>query len=167
MIKTFIKINKFKIKNLKKDGLKALNKGKFKASPWINNIIKRKNFNLKKIDLPVELAKIKVKHLGFKGPTKLKKIYKKAKHLGLMLVPPEIAIYTRLIFKDQKNGEWIRFATPFNSMLDSDNIPHLPKLGKGLGYYFLETYWSYPDAIFHPKNEFIFLKNENFKKNSN
>ena len=50
MIKTFIKINKFKIKNLKKDGLKALNKGKFKASPWINNIIKRKNFNLKKID---------------------------------------------------------------------------------------------------------------------
>ena len=31
MIKTLIKINKFKIKNLKKDGLKALNKGKFKA----------------------------------------------------------------------------------------------------------------------------------------
>ena len=102
MIKTLIKINKFKIKNLKKDGLKALNKGKFKTSPWINDIIKRNNFNLKRIDLPVELAKIKVKHLGFKGPTKLKKIYKKAKHLGLMLVPPEIAIYTRLIFKDQK-----------------------------------------------------------------
>ena len=40
-----------------------------------------------------------------------------------MLVPPEIAIYTGLIFKDQKKGEWIRFATPFNSMLDSDNIP--------------------------------------------
>ena len=82
--------------------------------------------------------------------------YKKAIKKGYNLVPPEIAIYSRLIYTKQKTGEWIRFATPFYSMVDSDKVPHLPKLGKALGCYFLETYWSYPKAIFHPKNQFIF-----------
>ena len=83
-------------------------------------------------------------------------IYKKAKKLGYDLVPPEIAIYTRLLYKNQKKGEWLRFATPMNSMVDVDGVPHLPKLGRALGYFFVETYWSYPKAIFHPHNEFVF-----------
>ena len=41
-------------------------------------------------------------------------------------------------------------------MIDTDNVPHLPKFGRALGFYFLETYWSYPNAIFHPKNIFFF-----------
>ena len=49
----------------------------------------------------------------------------------------------------------LRFAVPFDSMIDSDGVPHLPKFGKALERYFLETYWSYPDAIFHPHNEFV------------
>ena len=57
---------------------------------------------------------------------------------------------------DQPKGEWLRIAVPFRSMIDSDNVPHLPKLGSALGKLFIETYWSYPKAIFHPKNEFIF-----------
>ena len=73
-------------------------------------------------------------------------------------MPPEIAIYSRLIFKKQKKGEWIRFATPLRSMIDTDGVPHLPKLGKALGIFFLETYWSYPKAIFHPHNEFVVCK---------
>ena len=158
MKKTWLEIKKFKFYNLKQEGLKRLNKGKFKTSPWINNIINKNNFNLKNCKVPVKLTKIKVRKLGFKGPVKLKKIYKKAKQKGLDLVQPEIEIYSRLIYKKQKNGEWIRFATPFNSMVDIDGVPHLPKIGKALGLFFLETYWSYPDAIFHPKNEFIFVK---------
>ena len=47
-------------------------------------------------------------------------------------------------------------------MIDSDGVPHLPKLGKALGMLFLETYWSYPNAIFHTKNEFIYLKKRKF-----
>ncbi len=42
-----------------------------------------------------------------------------------------------------------------NSMIDNDGIPHLPKAGFALGKNFLETYWSYPNAIFHPHNSFI------------
>ena len=74
------------------------------------------------------------------------------------MVPPDIAIRTRLIYLEQKKGEWLRFATPFNSMIDTDNVPHLPKLGSALGKYFIETYWSYPKAIFHPHNEFVVYK---------
>ena len=44
------------------------------------------------------------------------------------------------------------------SMIDTDGIPHLPKLGCALGKYFIETYWAYPDAIFHPHNEFVVTK---------
>ena len=47
-----------------------------------------------------------------------------------------------------------------NSLVDSDNVPHLVKLGKALNSYFIETYWSYPGAIFHPHNEFVFIKND-------
>jgi len=43
-------------------------------------------------------------------------------------------------------------------MIDSDGVPHLPKLGRALGMYFLETYWSYPDAVFHTHNEFVVQK---------
>lgn len=156
MLKPFLTIKKFKFYDLKKHGLYLLNKGKFKTSPWIDDIVKSKNFNLKKFQTPIELINIKVKDLGFSKPTELRKIYKKAIERGYKLVPPEIAIYSRLIFTKQKTGEWIRFATPFYSMVDSDKVPHLPKLGKALGCYFLETYWSYPKAIFHPKNQFIF-----------
>ena len=44
------------------------------------------------------------------------------------------------------------------SMIDTDNVPHLPKLGKALNSFFLETYWAYPGAIFHPHNEFVVCK---------
>ncbi len=156
MHKTWLKINNYKFLSLKRIGLKRLNSKNFKTSPWINNIIQKYNFNLKKKELPINLIKVKVKELGFNKPTQLKKIYSKAKKKGYKLVSPEIAIYSRFVFKKQKRGEWIRFATPLKSMIDTDGVPHLPKIGKALGTFFLETYWSYPNAIFHPKNEFIF-----------
>ena len=45
-------------------------------------------------------------------------------------------------------------------MVDSDKVPHLPKLGSALGKLFIETYWSYPGAIFHPHNDFLVVKND-------
>ena len=118
----------------------------------------------KKIKLKLQKKKfiyleLKFFFLGFKKPTTLKKIYKKIREKKYLLVPPDIALRARLEYKEQKKGEWLRFATPMNSMIDTDNVPHLPKLGKALGKYFIETYWSYPKAIFHPHNEFVVMKN--------
>ena len=47
-----------------------------------------------------------------------------------------------------------------NSLIDSDGVPHLPKLGKALNSFFIETYWSYSRAIFHPHNEFVVMKHD-------
>ena len=81
--------------------------------------------------------------------------YKKIKEINYKLVPVDVALRSRLLYKNQKKGEWLRIATEMKSMVDSDGVPHLPKLGKALNKYFIETYWAYPNAIFHPHNEFI------------
>ena len=96
--------------------------------------------------------------MGIKQATTLKEIYVEFKKLGYELVEPEMALITRLNYDEQEKGEWLRFATDFNVMIDSDKVPHLPKLGRALGKYFIETYWSYPDAVFHPHNDFIVKK---------
>ena len=80
--------------------------------------------------------------------------------MKFLLVQPDVALRVRLYYKDQKKGEWLRFATPLDSMVDSDGVPHLPKLGSALNKLFIETYWSYKGAIFHPHNEFVVTKND-------
>lgn len=153
---------RYKIKNC----LKEINKGNYVASEWIIDLFKNYKTKLSKKDYPIQLCRIKVKHLKITKPTELKKIYSKINKLGYNLVSPEIALITRLIYKEQKKGEWLRFATPFKSLIDSDGVPHLPKLGKALNKFFIETYWSYPKAIFHPHNEFVVIK-KNVKKIKN
>ena len=106
----------------------------------------------------VYLFRVKVSSLGFKKPTQLKNIYQKLKQKGFKLVPPDIPFRSRLHYQEQKTGEWLRFATPMRSMIDTDGVPHLPKLGRALKSYFIETYWSYPNAVFHSHNEFIVQK---------
>ena len=133
-------------------------KNKVILSHWILDIIKNKKNKIKITNSKIELYRIKVKNLGFKKPTRLNLIYKKIKELNYKLVPVDVALRSRLLYKNQKKGEWLRIATEMKSMVDSDGVPHLPKLGKALNKYFIETYWAYPNAIFHPHNEFIVCK---------
>ena len=138
--------------------IKSLKKRKYNVNIWIENIIKNKKNKILITKKKIHLYKVKVSALGFSRPVTLDKIYKKFKKKGFQCVPPDIAIRTRFFYNEQKTGEWLRFATPMKSMIDTDNVPHLPKLGKALGKYFIETYWSYPKAIFHPHNEFVVMK---------
>ncbi len=149
-------ISDVRVKNLHKCLVKL--KKRYVVSHWVEDII-RKNRNKKyKKNRIINLYRVNVKNLGFNKPTTLKKIYHKIKSNGFSLVPMEYAIYSRFIYDEQPSGEWLRIAVPFSSMIDSDGVPHLPKLGKGLGKLFIETYWSYPDAVFHPHNDFIVKK---------
>ena len=152
-----IKVSKYKsLKHCVED----LKKKNIYVSPWIENIVNNKKNKLSITKNKVFLYRIKVKNLGFNKPTELKKIYKKIKKNNFDLVSLDVALRTRLQYKEQKRGEWLRFATPMHSLIDSDGVPHLPKLGKALGKFFIETYWSYPKAIFHPHNEFVVMKND-------
>ncbi len=144
--------------NSSKECLDMLLKKKYVISPWINNIFKGNQFKFDKINFPVSLVRYSLKELNFNNQTELLKVYEKSKDMGLELVPPQIALYARLIYDEQPKGEWLRFATPLKSMIDSDGVPHLPKFGNALGLYFIETYWAYEKAIFHPHNEFVFVK---------
>tara|TARA_Y100001970_G_C14159139_1_gene817454 strand:+ start:230 stop:706 length:477 start_codon:yes stop_codon:yes gene_type:complete len=150
----WLKIDNFKFDKCT-ECIDELKKNNFYVSPWIENIVKKYDFKFDKKKLPIILKKVKVKDLGFNGPTELEKIYKKIESSELNLVSPEVAIYSRILYLNQPTGEWLRFATPFKAMVDTDGVPHLPKLGKALGMNFIETYWSYPKAIFHPHNDFI------------
>ena len=138
--------------------LNDLKKKKIELSPWIIDIYKNKKNNIKYNNSEFYLYRIKVKDLGFKKPTQLKIIYKSLKKNEFKLVSPDVALRARFVYLNQKKGEWLRFATPLNSMIDTDGVPHLPKLGSALGKYFIETYWAYPNAIFHPHNEFVVTK---------
>ncbi|MDB9980044.1 hypothetical protein OAD70_07215 [Candidatus Pelagibacter sp.] len=142
------------------DLIHHLKKNNVNISPWIENVFKKNKNNIKITKNRVHLFRIKVKNLGFSKPTELKNIYKMIKQKGYKLVTPDLALRTRLEYKEQKTGEWLRFATSFKDLVDSDGVPHLPKLGKALGILFIETYWSYPKAIFHPHNEFVVMKND-------
>ncbi len=156
------KIEKIPFKSVK-SCLKQVKK-KSIVSPWIEDIFSNK-LNLKYEKYKnFEIHKLTLKEIGFKKATKLKNVYKKFKILKFDLVPPEISIFLRLIYLRQPRGEWLRISVPFNSMIDSDKVPHLPKLGRALGKNFLETYWSYPEAIFHPHNDFLVAKFNDRKK---
>ena len=143
--------------------LKDLVSNNFICSEWIKDIFSKNIFEYSKNNFPINLVRIKVSEFGFSRPVELREFYDKLEYKNFSLVPPEIALYSRHIYEEQPAGEWLRFATPMNSLIDSDGVPHLPKLGKALGKYFIETYWSYPKAIFHPHNEFVVIKkNESF-----
>ena len=146
-------------KNIKQC-IKELKKNKFHVSVWIEDICNNKKNKIKITQKKINLYRIKVSNLGFKKPVTLEKIYKKFHEKNFLCVPPDIALRSRFFYNEQKNGEWLRFATPMNSLIDSDGVPHLPKLGKALNTFFIETYWSYPKAIFHPHNEFIVMRND-------
>ncbi len=119
--------------------VEMLLKKNYQVSHWIRDIAKRTETDFKNIKFPVTLIRLKVSELGIKSATTLKTIYNLLENNNFKLVDPLIAINSRFYYDEQPKGEWLRFAVPFNSMIDSDGVPHLPKLGQGLGMYFLEN----------------------------
>lgn len=152
-------INNFDYNNTQKY-IEELKSKKYILSEWIIDVFKNYKSSLKKDDFPIILYRISVSDLGINAPTTLKHIYEELLKSGYELVPPELVLVARLNYSEQKTGEWLRFATPFETLIDSDGVPHLPKLGKALNKFFIETYWSYPEAIFHPHNEFVVKKSD-------
>ena len=136
--------------------LKLISK-EFKISDWIIDISLGLDSQLK---TNYSLWLVSLADLGFHGPTKIKDFYMELEKNGYTTVPPEISLILREKYTDQPKTEWLRIATPLDAMIDRDGIPHLPKLGCALGNLYIETYWAWPEAIFHPHNEFVVMKND-------
>jgi hypothetical protein len=135
--------------------VELISKG-FKLSDWIIDISLGLDSNLNK---SYDLWLVSLSDFGFDGPTKIKDFYLELEKNGYKTVPPEIALILRKNYTDQPKTEWLRIATPLDAMIDRDGVPHLPKLGCALDNHYIETYWAWPEAIFHPHNEFIVEKN--------
>ena len=121
MSKIWKKIEKIEFTNCS-EVIEELKNKDYKMSPWIEDIFKKNNNKFNSYKFPINLVRIWVKDLGFNQPVELKEIHKKIKELNYKLVPPEIALYSRILYKDQPKGEWLRFATPFDSMIDSETF---------------------------------------------
>ena len=101
MIKVWKTIKPSSRKSILKE-IKYLKKKGILLSPWIENIYLNKKNNIKLSRNSVKLYRIKVRSLGFKKATTLEKIYKKIKKKKFSLVKPDIALNTRLYYKEQK-----------------------------------------------------------------
>ena len=140
-----------------KDYLKILDEKGYRVSDWIIDIVSKLDFSSGDIQWPLPLVRVRVASLGFTSPLHLSELYQAAEKQGYEKLPIEAALSLRMHYDEQPTGEWLRMGTPMDVMIDSDGVPHLPKLGKALGKYYIETYWSYPQAVFHPHNEFVFI----------
>lgn len=130
----------------------------YKVSDWIVDIASR--LNKKSLPNDIWLYRVCLADLGLSAATTLENVYATAAKAGYGLLDPSVALYTRTLYDEQPIGEWLRIAVPLDSMIDSDGIPHLPKLGHALNSFYIETYWSWPHAIFHPTNEFVFQRDQ-------
>jgi len=139
------------------DYLDALSREGFRVSDWIDDVVRKPGFRVNDVTWPLPLVRVRLDQLGFSAPTTLEEVYRVMIGRGYENPPPEAALALRFVYPEQPVGEWLRVATPMNAMVDRDGVPHLPKLGHALGKYFLETYWSYPGAVFHPHNEFVLV----------
>ena len=135
----------------------ALIKRGYRLSDWIINIASRSDFPIDTTAWPLPLVRVSLGLLGFEGPTTLKDFYSAADGEGFENPSPEAALALRFNYDEQPIGEWLRVATKMDQMVDSDKVPHLPKLGKALNHFYIETFWAYPNAVFHPHNEFVMV----------
>ena len=135
----------------------ALQQRGYRPSDWIIDIASRPDFPVNTVQWPLPLVRVKVASFGFTEPLHLSELYAAITKAGFENPPAEAALALRFAYDEQPTGEWLRVATPMDAMIDSDKVPHLPKLGKALGNFYLETYWAYPQAVFHPHNEFVLV----------
>lgn len=140
------------------DIIKLMYENNIKVSDWILDIFERIDKFIS-VESNINLAKVSLRELEFKGPTKLEDFYTKALENNLSFLTPQEAMLARVAYKNQPSKEWLRIATALDAMIDSDGVPHLPKMGYALSNFYVETYWAWPNAIFHPHNEFILKLN--------
>jgi hypothetical protein len=136
--------------------LETLEREGFFLSDWILDVFQRRGNIVFARD--IDLYRVSLGELGVKGAVELRDVYTLFTEQGFDLVDPQVSLYARRAYVEQPTGEWLRIAVPLDSMIDSDGVPHLPKLGAGLSRFYVETYWAWPNAIFHPHNEFIVAK---------
>ena len=138
------------------DFRRALRDGEFWLSAWASDILGKPAFTAATEESEVDLVKVTVAELGFKGAQR-DQIYARAKELGLELCPAEVGPQLRLQYQDQPNGEWITVAMeePIHA---SDGNLWLFFVGRGDSGLWLSSYCSDPDGFWVADEPWVFCR---------
>jgi hypothetical protein len=111
----------------------ALDAANIKIGDAANEILGRPAFPYAGEKTVVELAIVSAAELGVESESSLTNFYNRARQLGLMLCPAEVALQLRLDYHDQPLGEALTIAMePVNTYAGEPTILSLVNWGTGL-----------------------------------
>ena len=91
--------------------LTVLDMVKVKVSQWARNILKNPDFQVEKVQGTVDVYLVTAADLGLQAPYTAMEVIIAAIQNGYHLLPAEIPATTRLVYRNQPNGEIIVFIT--------------------------------------------------------
>src|SRR5262245_2965250 len=111
----------------------ALDEAKIKVGDAADEILGRLAFPYVGEKTEVELTVVSAAELGVESESSLEDLYSRARQLGLMLCPAEVAPQLRLDYRDQPRGETLIIAMePVNTYSGEPTILSLVNWGSGL-----------------------------------
>jgi hypothetical protein len=111
----------------------ALDAANIKIGDAANEILGRPAFPYVSEKTKVELTVVSAAELGVESESSLADFYNRARQLGLMLCPAEVAPQLRLDYRDQPRGETLIIAMePVNTYSGEPTILSLVNWGSGL-----------------------------------
>jgi hypothetical protein len=132
----------------------ALDAAKIKIGDAADEILGRPAFRYVREKTEVELAVVSAAELGVESESSLADFYNRARQLGLMLCPAEVAPQLRLDYRDQPFGETLIIAMePVNTYSGEPTILSLVNWGSGLA---LLGGTGRSDFMVHPYLRFVF-----------
>ena len=132
----------------------ALDAAKIKIGDAADEILGRAAFPYAREKTVVELAVVSAAELGVESESSLADFYNRARQLGLVLCPAEVAPQLRLDYRDQPRGETLIIAMePVNTYSGEPTILSLVNWGSGLA---LLGGTGRSDFMVHPYFRFVF-----------
>jgi hypothetical protein len=132
----------------------ALDAAKIKIGDAADEILGRAAFPYAREKTVVELTVVSAAELGVESESSLADFYTRARQLGLMLCPAEVAPQLRLDYRDQPLGETLIVAMePVNTYSGEPTILSLVNWGTGLA---LLGGTGRSDFMVHPYFRFVF-----------
>ena len=141
------------------DAIKKLEAEGYQLSDWTKGMLKKVIWSGEKQSF--ELVSFSVKALGFPGNATYADICKKAKEIGLDLVPEEAGPAIRRAYPDQSSGDYFRVA--MNPIADADGNPALWYVDRVVDGRWLDCDDGRAAFVWDPDGRFVFLR----RKSSN
>jgi hypothetical protein len=126
------------------------------VSNYAKDIMSKDAFTTAKEPIELQLARVKVRDLGFTKRPTTSAIWARIRELGHDLCPSEVGPRLRLTYEDQPNGDI--FWVAMEQITDSRGGPDVFGLERrGDGRRWLDALWANPDRAWHLDGEIVFV----------